>query len=713
MNVDHGTIKPFQYDTPDRRRTRLFQLDLNGENEPLSGKLISFIDTNVALGNFDLRGYFKSIPEGYWLVLEKLSGSDGYDALSWVWGEAENEQLLYLTAIGPSLDENEDVDLDQGRNRNGFICIRPSLYEFLKEYRRKQCKRFLWIDAICLDQANDEDKRIHIPGLRQTYENADSVLYWLGVGNPLMTNALSQIEPVTQELGRCANDSVELWKFPSWERFNIPPRDSDFWKGMRDLLTNKWWSRLWTLQEAVATKEESKGVDAKDVRLFLCGDRTIPWSTVENFTTAAVKCHIEDWLIAENWFVEVDDKHAFDAMDEIRGCRENYTWGSRLNAALLATMRRKATTPVEMVLGQTALIDRSEAEKLNITFALSKEIVFVEFAKYYIRQEPFECLLNHIATKERCAELPSWCPNFASSKETLSIGSFWFGDSTPEDPTMDEQFYHAGYNNNLFSRYTVPHSQTFGMIFKITGNMARGKSPYVNLYASNNKRQMKAMDDTNFLRLSGMEVDTVDQIIDCNPAADSNDFLSYASLCETSKWLTKCLNLAMSTKPGGSQAIQNATGFNLFVRTITANRIVIRPEPGKDIIFDRKEETDFIERYAKFMSFLNAAMQAEQAIDGSNMEESTLDFMHVLRCVTRRRRFFATVGGRIGIGPSNTEPGDQIRVVFFCSTPFLMRQASEGRSRLIGETYVHGLMYGEAIDMFRDKHLKETQWTLE
>jgi hypothetical protein len=436
------------------------------------------------------------------------------------------------------------------------------------------------------------------------------------------------------------------------------------------------------------------------------------WSTVENFTIAAVKCRIEDWLISENWFVEVYDKHAFDAMDEIRGCRENYMWGSRLNAALLATMRRKATTPVEMVLGQTALIDRSEAEKLNLTFSLSKETVFIEFAKYYIRQEPFECLLNHIATKERCAKLPSWCPNFASSREALSIGSSWFGDLTPPDPTLDEQYYHAGYSNNLFSRYTVPHSQTFGMIFKLVGNMTRGKSPYTNLYASNNKRQMSIIEGTNFLRLSGMEVDIVDHVLHCNPAADSDDFLSYASLCETSKWLAECLEL-MSTKSEASHSLQDATKCNLFVRTITANRNVIRPRRGKETIFDQKRETDFVGRYENFMSALNAAKQAGKAIDGCTLDEGTLDFMHVLHSVTRRRRFFTTVGGRIGIGPSRTEPGDQLRVVWFCPTPFLMRPGSEGRSRLVGETYVHGLMYGEAIDMFRDKHLQETQWTLE
>jgi len=382
-------------------------------------------------------------------------------------------------------------------------------------------------------------------------------------------------------------------------------------------------------------------------------------------------------------------------------------------------MRRKATAPVEMVLGQTALIDIDEAKKLNLSFNQPAEIVFIEFAKYYITQEPSECLLQHVVTKERNPNLPSWCPNFASSRETLSIGSLWYGDYTPEDSTMEEQFYHAGYSNDLFSRYTMPHSQTFKFVGRMALNMMRGKSAYTNLYTSNNKRQMRAIEGTNLLQLTGMEVDTVYQTIDCNPGADSEDFLSYENLRETSKWLQNCLELATATKSHDDNSLQGATGTNLFVRTITANRILIRAPPKDESKYkqflDVAGAVEFVERYNTFASLLAAATNTKQAIDGSSLDRATADFIDVVHNVTRRRRFFSTVGGRIGIGPSSTEPGDEVRVVFFLPTPYLMRLATkkEGRYRLVGETYVHGFMYGEAIEMFKEKRLAETQWVLE
>ncbi|KAI1816431.1 heterokaryon incompatibility protein-domain-containing protein [Poronia punctata] len=714
--VGANGFKRFEYDPTDGRRIRLFKLDLNGEDEPLSGKIISVIDIGVALGNRDFRAYVKSLPEGSWLVIEKLSGSEGYDCLSWVWGPAGDEQALHLTAIGPSLRGGE-VDYVQGRHRNGHVFIRPGLCEFLKECRRRKCTRFMWIDAICLDQQSDGDKSTHIPNLRAIYENAESVLYWLGTGNPVITKALKKLEDVTQALERCANDAVELWRYKSWDQFNIPPHDDEFWDGMRALITNDWWSRLWTLQEAVATKEESKRPDAKHVRVFYIGENTLPWSDIESFAKAGARCRIENWLLTGRWFIDVDNRHAFDALDEIRGCLRNYTFGTRLNAAMLATLRRKAASPVEMVLGQVALIDLKEAKKLGLSFNQQPEVAFVRFAKYYIAQEPFECLLNHTLTKERNARLPSWCPNFASSRETLSIGSLWFGDYTPDDATLQEQFYHAGYINDLFSRYTVPQSQTFGYIFKTAANLARGKSVYTDLYKTSNKRQMRALTGTDFLQLTGIDVDVVSQAIDCNLGADHEDFLSYKSLCETFRWLKECLELATSAKSYRDKSLQGATGVDLFLRTITANRCLVRAPPRDQSKYkrflDHEGTTDFVGRYTRFMGLLEAAIGAERGIEGSGLDKDTADFADVLHSVTRQRRFFVTGHGRIGFGPSTTEPGDSVRVVWFLPTPYLFRNGKDVRFRLVGETYVHGLMYGEAIKMFKDKHLKEIRWIVE
>ena len=60
------------------------------------------------------------------------------------------------------------------------------------------------------------------------------------------------------------------------------------------------------------------------------------------------------------------------------------------------------------------------------------------------------------------------------------------------------------------------------------------------------------------------------------------------------------------------------------------------------------------------------------------------------------RSFFVTKRGYIGIGPDTTKAGDIVCTLFGSTVPFILR-AVEGseKFRLLGESYVHGIMDGE------------------
>lgn len=63
----------------------------------------------------------------------------------------------------------------------------------------------------------------------------------------------------------------------------------------------------------------------------------------------------------------------------------------------------------------------------------------------------------------------------------------------------------------------------------------------------------------------------------------------------------------------------------------------------------------------------------------------------------RYRAYFSTARGRVGFGSSLVRTGDLICVFNGFRTPFLLRRAAvEGRYKLMDESYVHGIMYGEA-----------------
>ncbi|KXT16154.1 hypothetical protein AC579_5086 [Pseudocercospora musae] len=83
------------------------------------------------------------------------------------------------------------------------------------------------------------------------------------------------------------------------------------------------------------------------------------------------------------------------------------------------------------------------------------------------------------------------------------------------------------------------------------------------------------------------------------------------------------------------------------------------------------------------------------------MTRETHKFATCLAAISKRRRYFATKGGRIGVGPSDAQPGDLVVMLFYCPTPYLIRQADTvpGQWRFVGEVFISGYMYGEALEI--------------
>lgn len=91
----------------------------------------------------------------------QLTNVEAYEALSYVWGsEADPETLL--------LDCHE-------------FSITKNLHSALCALRLPDKDRFLWIDALCINQNNDVEKGAQIPLMGSIYERAVQVIAWLGL----------------------------------------------------------------------------------------------------------------------------------------------------------------------------------------------------------------------------------------------------------------------------------------------------------------------------------------------------------------------------------------------------------------------------------------------------------------------------------------------------------------------------------------------------
>lgn len=65
----------------------------------------------------------------------------------------------------------------------------------------------------------------------------------------------------------------------------------------------------------------------------------------------------------------------------------------------------------------------------------------------------------------------------------------------------------------------------------------------------------------------------------------------------------------------------------------------------------------------------------------------------------KKRRLFTTRGGFMGTGPRSLRAGDEVWILHRGGLPFVLRPLSNGNYQLIGETFVYGVMHGEAVEM--------------
>jgi hypothetical protein len=86
----------------------------------------------------------------------------------------------------------------------------------------------------------------------------------------------------------------------------------------------------------------------------------------------------------------------------------------------------------------------------------------------------------------------------------------------------------------------------------------------------------------------------------------------------------------------------------------------------------------------------------------SRQRRELRNFEKHMRKATEGRRLLCSSHGLLGLGPMSTAQDkdckDEIWLLGGARVPFILRQLEDGGYKIIGEAYVHGLMYGEAVE---------------
>ncbi|KAF1957119.1 ankyrin [Byssothecium circinans] len=150
--------------------------------------------------------------------------SHQYDALSYVWGDP-NETLPIL------IDEN-------------VFYITENLHAALLRIRDHSLERIIWVDAVCINQDDEEEKGYQIQYMARIYGQANRVIVWLGKEEDDSNQALEIIRSVAED------GSINV---------------ANNQKAVLGLLQRPWFERIWVLQEVAAARHV----------LIMCGSAEI------------------------------------------------------------------------------------------------------------------------------------------------------------------------------------------------------------------------------------------------------------------------------------------------------------------------------------------------------------------------------------------------------------------------------------------------------
>jgi hypothetical protein len=207
------------------------------------------------------------------LLLLDAAGSDedSISATLEVWDRGATPTYRSISYVCGDAQRMHDITVNGSR-----VSVRHNCYYALWQARLHFPKSRVWIDAICINQLDLDEKTAQVTMMFETYSNAEQVLACIGPSDThsdVVLGAMRDLDMFVQELplgwqNRPLN--MEIWDPPLDEKATAQLYDHYQQFGMRPYFT-----RVWVLQELAGGRERT---------LLLCGPEISDWSDLENLS---------------------------------------------------------------------------------------------------------------------------------------------------------------------------------------------------------------------------------------------------------------------------------------------------------------------------------------------------------------------------------------------------------------------------------------------
>jgi len=354
-------------------------------------------------------------------------GVDRFEALSYTWGSPTHKGPVAV---------------------NGRVCLLGgNLYAALLALRYEDRPRILWIDAICINQDDIDEKNMHVPQMHYVYQRASRVVIWLGRAFEDSDLAFAHVDML------CETGDVD--DFAAKVASSGGLSDSDvvnglIWRPLCTLFGLPWWRRMWVLQEAYfANLSES---------IVMCGNEIRPWSQViiasDLLQFEKTRIRTISPRLPLTLYIKLLGSVANTLFEMRESPAKRSLWYALRNTARL----RLATDPRDKIFALLNLLEKEEWP-CEPDYSLDTAELYTRVALHFMRKLNSLAILSQCAVYDSAEEdkllrkelardhlsgLPSWVPDWTLIKMTVPLsGSHGIG--SPEQiplPVCDPPPFH-------------------------------------------------------------------------------------------------------------------------------------------------------------------------------------------------------------------------------------------------------------------------------
>ncbi|OCK97213.1 uncharacterized protein K441DRAFT_606117, partial [Cenococcum geophilum 1.58] len=345
-----------------------------------------------------------------------------YHCLSYTWGDPfTSNKALVPPTFGIKVDD-------------GHVTITKNLYDALTQlfkdpdFRLNQLQA-IWIDQICINQADTDEKNVQVAMMHDIFHFAASVLAWLGPTDVYARAAIEaysilneheQKEPGFFKRLRDTTEATQVEE-PAGMQF-------DHWIGCSKFFSRSYFERMWIFQEIVVAKEITA----------VCGAFKIPWEDLTDLAwttnTFAASAYIRSTLRIRHTPKHIN-AHLISA------------WRARYQEEKTEKLHPNRFIALTLLHNRSGLVCKDPRDRIyanrgvcetetlsegfpegfsfpKVDYGKTTREVYTEFCWSFIQFRQDLRPLNYVEDASVSSlrnDLPSWVPDFSSELEPRSL----------------------------------------------------------------------------------------------------------------------------------------------------------------------------------------------------------------------------------------------------------------------------------------------------